>query len=159
MKASKIAALSAITAPFRVAKKTIALKIAGVKAAKALKIAKLAAAAKILKNLKKSPIILPVPVAVPAKDLELVGSNAGLGAGVETSLGAGLPAAIGAALPSLGGAATSSLNPLPGIISGAQRAIQTAGASIPFLSTLTGGFGDNARAASEIVPSVAPTYR
>lgn len=57
--------MSAITAPFRVAKKTIALKIAGVKAAKALKIAKIAKAAHILHNLKQGPIILPVPVAVP----------------------------------------------------------------------------------------------
>lgn len=136
------------------------MKIAGVKAAKALKIAKLAAAAQILKNLKKSPIILPVHVAVPVKDLKSVGLKAGLGAGIGASFGAGLPAAIGAALPSFGaGAATSAINPLPGIISGAQRAIQTAGASIPFLSTLTGGFGDNARAASEVVPAVAPTYR
>lgn len=139
-------------------KKTIALKIAGVKAAKALKIAKLASAAQILKNLKKSPIILPVHVAVPVKDLKSVGLKAGLGAGVGATLGAGLPAAIGAALPSFGGDATSSLNPLPGLISGAQRVIQTAGASIPFLSTLTGGLGGNARVASEVVPS-APTYR
>lgn len=127
------------------------------KAAKALKIAKLVAAAQIVKNLKKSPIILPVPVAVPAKDL--IGLKAGLGAGVGGSLGACLPAAIGAALPSLDADASSSLNPLPGLISGAQRALQTAGANIPFLSSLTGGSGGNARAASEIVPSIVPAYR
>lgn len=60
-----MAAWSAITAPFKVAKKTVALKIAGIKAAKALKAAKLIKAATILKNLKKSPLILPVPFPVP----------------------------------------------------------------------------------------------
>lgn len=149
-----------MTAPFRVLKKTIALKKAGMKAAKALKIAKLVAAVQIVKNLKKSPIILPVPVAIPAKDLELVGAKAGLGAGVGAGLGAGLPAASGAALPSFSaGAATSSLNPLSGVISGAQRAIQTADANIPFFSSLAGGLGGDARVASELVATAGPTYR
>lgn len=129
---------------------------------KALKAAKLAAGLKIAKNLKKSPIILPVPVAVPVKDLKSVGLKAGLGAGIGASLGAGLaaPAAaaasIGTALPSLGAIATSALNPFPGIISGATKAIQNVGASIPFLSTLT---GDSARVADEITSASAPTYQ
>lgn len=169
LKAKKHAALSILTAPFRVVKKTIALKVAGWKLAKALKAAKIAKAAALLTNLKKGPIFVPIKVAVPSKDLKAhelkaglgAGLAAGLGGGLGASIGAGLPAAaasIGAVLPSLGAAATSSLNPLPGIISGAQKAIQSAGASIPFLSTLTGGLG-LAESRAAVVPAAAPTYR
>lgn len=60
--------------------------------------------AAILSNLKKSPIILPVPVASPLKTLP-------------TFPAFNIPA------PSLG----DSLGPIQGFISGAQKAIQTAG--------------------------------
>lgn len=58
-----------ITAPIRVAKKTLALKVAGAKAIKAVKVAKVAKSASFLTKLKKSPLILPVKVAVPVKSL------------------------------------------------------------------------------------------
>lgn len=118
-KAAKIAGLSLITAPFRVAKKTVALKVGAVKALKAIKIAKIAKGAAILKNLKKSPIILPVPVALPiAKPLPV-------------------PFPIVKALPSLPSIPNflnlpapnlaQALGPIQGVISGAQKAIQSAG--------------------------------
>lgn len=145
--------------------------MAGLKAAKALKIAKLAKAAHIVANLKKSPIILPVPVAVPVKDLKSLGLKAGLGAGFGASLAADLPAAaaasIGSILPSLGADAGSSLNnPLATLVTSAQRAVQTAGAAgVPFLSRLAGGLGlglggsASERVEKEVEPPAVPTYR
>lgn len=124
-KAAKIAGLSLITAPFRVAKKTVALKVGAVKALKAIKIAKIAKGAAILKNLKKSPIILPVPVALPiAKPLP-----------VPFPIVKALPALP--SLPSLPSIPNflnlpapnlaQALGPFQGVISGAQKAIQSAG--------------------------------
>lgn len=109
-----MAALSAITAPFRVAKKTFALKLGALKAAKAIKVAKIAKTAAILKNLKKSPIILPVPVAVPIKGFPIVKPLPSLPA---------FPSFFNLPAPSL----QDSLGPIQGIISGAQKAIQSAG--------------------------------
>lgn len=100
--------MSAITAPFRVAKKTIALKVGAVKAAKAVKIAKISRAANILKNLKKSPIILPVHVGVPVKSFPLQSLPA--------------PNSFNIPPPSL----ADTLGPIRGFYANAQHIIQTA---------------------------------
>lgn len=121
------------------AKRTFALKVGAVKAAKAIKIAKLAKAAKILANLKKGPIILPVPVAVPVKHLPIlplkaakVGAGLGLAGGAGLGLGAGTGLGLGAGLglgslkaPSL--AIGGSAGPLGGLIAGATNAFKSVG--------------------------------
>lgn len=87
-----------------------------VKAVKAAKIATLAAGAIALKKLKKTPIILPIPVAVPtpfiSKNFDFSKSLYGLGGG----------ASIGLDAPSVDVGA----GPIQGLITGAQR-ILTAG--------------------------------
>ncbi|XP_055316144.1 uncharacterized protein LOC129575929 [Sitodiplosis mosellana] len=145
VKASKVAALSALTAPFRAAKRTLALKVAGVKALKAIKVAKIANTALILKNLKKSPIILPVPVAVPLKALPVP-------VPFPKPALPSLPNFFNIPSPSLG----DSLGPIQGIISGAQKAIKTAGAGIPLLSSFTQGFGNSESKAPKDVPAITP---
>ncbi|XP_055316162.1 uncharacterized protein LOC129575945 [Sitodiplosis mosellana] len=145
VKASKVAALSALTAPFRAAKRTLALKVAGVKALKAIKLAKIAKTALILKNLKKSPIILPVPVAVPLKALPVP-------VPFPKPALPSLPNFFNIPSPSLG----DSLGPIQGIISGAQKAIKTAGAGIPLLSSFTQGFGNSESKAPKDVPAITP---
>lgn len=124
---------SAITAPFRVAKKTLALKIAGIKAAKALKVAKIAKAANILHNLKKSPIILPVPVAVPFAAPLSIKKSLLKGKQLPLALPFPFPSSIKqlplkplidiAAPPSL----EQALGPLKGIISGTRTVLESAG--------------------------------
>lgn len=159
VKATKVAALSAITAPFRAAKKTIALKVGAVKAVKALKVAKIAKAADILKNLQKSPILVPVQVAVPIK-----------GSAHPIKQFPAIPNFLNIPPPSL----SDSLAPIQGIISGAQNAIKSAGkwraiaylmalnrislnrfvfAGIPLLTTFGGKFNKAA------APTQAPVYR
>lgn len=118
MKAKKDAAVSAFTAPFRIAKKKFALKLAGLKALKALKLAKIAKTAIILKNLKKSPIILPVPVALPV--------GASLPQFPQLPKLPEIPNFLNIPSPSLG----ESLGPIQGFISGAQKVIETAGTLI-----------------------------
>lgn len=106
-KAAKLAALSIITAPFRVVGKKVALKFAAVKAAKALKVAKVAKAVAVLKS---NPLIVPVPV--PFK----------------------LPYPV---LHKDAGAATiAALNPLGSVITGAQSILQIAGANPTLLPAL-----------------------
>lgn len=61
IKATKLAAASIVTAPVRVVAKTIALKVAALKAAKALKVAKVG---RVVDALKRNPLIVPVPVPV-----------------------------------------------------------------------------------------------
>lgn len=95
-----------MTAPIRVAAKTVALKVGAVKAAKALK---LAGIVKVVSSLKKHPIIVPVPVPVkvpfPTFDKKDI---------------------LGAA--AAGGIASAALNPVHNLLSGAQSFIKTAGA-------------------------------
>lgn len=106
IKAVNKATFTLATAPFRVAKKTFALKVAGLKAAKALKIAKAIA---IVKTLKKHPIIVPVPVPVKVP-FPVFGKHDGL----KGAAAAGLTAA------GITGAASGLLKPVTGLISGAQ---------------------------------------
>lgn len=105
-----------MTAPVRIFKKKLALKFAALKAFKALKVAKIAKAAIILKNLKKSPIILPVPVALPV-GLPSLPQLPQLPKLPE------IPNFLNIPSPSLG----ESLGPIQGFIAGAQQAIGTAG--------------------------------
>ncbi|XP_031633301.1 uncharacterized protein LOC116347046 [Contarinia nasturtii] len=147
LKATKVAFVSAITAPFRTFKKAKVLKVVALKKLAALKAAKLAKTAIILKNLKKGPIILPVPVAVPQKSLPAV-QPAALPA-FTTLSSFNLPA------PSL----SDSLAPIQGFISGAQKAIQTAGSGIPFISQLTKSFGSAEVKKDAPVVAPAPVYR
>lgn len=119
-KAVKTAIVSAATAPFRAAKKSIAIKIGALKAAKALKIAKTAAIIASLSKLKK-PILIPVPVPVPVKFpfplKNTVGPIGALGAGVVggaigSSIGAGKAAGNSFLGGALGSGIGSSLNSL-----------------------------------------------
>lgn len=121
-----------LTAPFKVAKKTIAFKVGALKAAKALKIAKVAVLAGGLAKLKKHPIIIPVPV--PFKlpsfgfkhDALKVGPLA-VGAGALGGFGAGaLTGALGGkAAGAVAGGATA--GPVHGLISGATNLFKSAG--------------------------------
>lgn len=61
IQATKLAAASIVTAPIRVVGKTIALKVAALKAAKALKVAQ---AGRVVASLQRNPLIVPVPVPV-----------------------------------------------------------------------------------------------
>lgn len=106
-----------ITAPIRVAKKTIAYKVGALKAAKALKIAKVAVIAGGLAKLKKHPIIVPVPV--PFK-LPSFGFKHDALKVAPLAIGAGALAGKAA------GAAVAS-GPVHGLISGATNFIKSAG--------------------------------
>lgn len=135
-KAKKIAALSILTAPIRVAKKAIGIKIAGVKALKVAKAAKLAKVGQVVANLKKSPIILPVKVAVPfpvpiKKGPLKAAAVAGLGLGGAAGLGLGGAAGLGlggaAALKPAAAAVGALTAPLKGIFAGATSALTSLG--------------------------------
>lgn len=108
-KAARIATFSLLTAPIRVAAKTVALKVGAVKAAKALKVAGLI---KIADSLKKNPIIVPVPVPVKVPFPSF---------GKEHALGA---AVVGGAA---GGILSPAFEPVGNLFSGAQNFIKTAG--------------------------------
>lgn len=100
-----MATVSLLTAPFRVAAKTVALKVGAVKAAKALKVAGLVTA---VNTLKKNPIIVPVavPVKVPFPTFDkkhILGEAAA------------------------GGVLSAALTPVHGLLSGAQTIIKAAG--------------------------------
>lgn len=130
-KATKIAALSALTAPFRVAKKKIALKIAGFKALKALKLAKIAKTAAILKTLKKGPIIIPVPIAVPiGKTLPKFELPKFELPKFELPKLPEFPNFLNIPPPSVG----ESSGPIQGFISGAQKAFQSASKNFAYLA-------------------------
>jgi len=155
-KAAKIAALSIVTAPFKKAKKTIALKIGGLKALKAIKLAKIAKTAAILKNLKKSPIILPVPVALPiVKPLPVVKALPTLPTVPALPTLPSIPNLFNLPAPNL----AQALGPIQGVISGAQKAIQSAGSTIPLISTLTNSFGSSEPKTAPITVTPAPVYR
>lgn len=104
IKATKLAAASIITAPVRVVGKTIALKLAALKAAKALKVA---TALRVVDSLKRNPIIVPVPVPVKVPFPVLPHHDA---------------------IAALGG------GPINGLISGAQSILQATGTMLCMLT-------------------------
>ncbi|KAG4077129.1 hypothetical protein HA402_016116 [Bradysia odoriphaga] len=109
IKAKKAATLAVLTAPFKVAKKTVVLKAGALAAAKALKVAKVAHVVGSLKKPILIPVGIPIPVPVklplpiPFKDpIATLGAGAlGFGAGLK----AGSAAGVGAGTVGLGAGA------------------------------------------------------
>lgn len=145
--AAKVALKSALTAPFKIFKTKLAIKLAGFKALKALKLAKIAKTVAILKNLKKSPIILPVPVPLPLPVLKGLPSLPSLPSFPN-------PFAAPATTP-----APVQPNPIDGALTTATKAFQAASAGLPLISALQNTFGQ--QPAKEVVQEVtpAPVYR
>lgn len=106
-----------MTAPIRVAAKTVALKVASLKAAKALKVAGIV---KVVDSLKKNPLIVPVPVPVKVP-FPTFGKTPPVDVGAADAIVAGA---------ATGGVLSSAFNPVQGLISGAQNFIKTAGSYI-----------------------------
>lgn len=143
---------SALTAPFKIFKTKFAIKLAGFKALKALKLAKIAKTVAILKNLKKSPIILPVPVPVPLPILKGLPSLPSFPS---------LPSLPNPFAPAATTPAPVQPNPIDGALTTATKAFQAASAGLPLISALQNTFGQ--QSAKEVVQEVqvtpAPVYR
>lgn len=136
-KAKKAAFISALTAPIRVAKKTFAFKVGAVKAAKAIKLAKVAA---VVGTLKKHPIIVPVPVPIgfPFPTGGFFKGAGALGAGALGGFGAG---ALGGALGAGAGALGAGAGTLGGLGAGALGGTLGGGAINSILKSSAGASG------------------
>lgn len=131
-------------APFKKAKTKLAITLAGIKLLKAAKLAKIAKTVAILKNLKKSPIFVPVPVVLPVgKQLPSLPNIFG---GPAAALA--IASATGAAAP-----ATEAPNQLDGFLTTATKALQAAGAGLPLLAA----FQNSQKKEEPVTPS--PVYR
>lgn len=122
--------MSAITAPFRKAKLTFKIKLAAAKILKALKLAKVAKIVATLKHLKKSPIVIPVPVVVPVgKQLPSLPNFLG-----------GPTAAIALASATGESPTTEAPNQINGLLTTATKAFEAAGAGLPLIAAFQNNF-------------------